>query len=177
MVIVDNNILSSLAKANRLDLLEKLFEEVRTTPEVMHEFRDEAIIGYEFVENVERVKTYSNNDERWLRIVPPTKQENEQKEKLTEKKEGISNADAECLSVALNRDEALLTDDFRLGKVAKQNGIDVYDLETFLLACVKQKILYKPDEAKETIKKIEEKDFYTFSESFIESFFKKIDLD
>ena len=107
----------------------------------------------------------------------PTKQENEQKEKLTEKKEGLSHADAECLSVALNRDEALLTDDFRLGKVAKQNGIDVYDLETFLLACVKQKILYKPDEAKETIKKIEEKDFYTFSESFIESFFKKIDLD
>ena len=52
MVIIDNNILSSLAKANRLDLLEKLFEEVRTTPEVMHEFRDEAIIGYEFVENI-----------------------------------------------------------------------------------------------------------------------------
>ncbi len=174
MVIVDNNILSSLAKIDRLDLLKKLFRNVKTVPAVINEFRDEAILGYDFVENIEDVKTYSKRNKKWLLVVSLTTEENSQKEELANEEIGIPHTDAECLSVALNRDEVLLTDDSRLGTVANQKGIDVYDLETFLLAIAKRGIISKPDEGKKIIEKIEEKDFYTFSESFKKNIYKEI---
>ncbi len=177
MVVVDNNILSSLAKADSLSLLKRFFKEAKTTPGVMHEFRDESIIGYDFVEKIDEVKTYSETNDRWLKVLSITNEENSQKEKLIEEETGISHTDAECLSVAKNRDDLLLTDDSRLGFLAVQNGIDVYDLETFLLASVKKGVISKREEARKVIKTIEGRDYYTFSESFIEKFFEKMEQD
>lgn len=170
MVIVDNNILSSLAKAEALELLKESFEKVQTTPEVIHEFRDESIIGFDFVQSIEDVKTYSNTTHGWLVIISLTREENKIKDKLAEEETGISHTDAECLSVALERDEILLTDDSKMGEIAIDRGIDVYDLETILLMSAKLGIVSNKEKGEEIIEKIEKRDYYTFSESFLDNF-------
>ncbi len=83
---------------------------------------------------------------------------------LTEK--GLSLADAECLSVAFNRDEILLTDDTHLGMKAKEMDVRVFDLETFLEVCALRKLVSSSDEAEKILSDLEEKDFHTFSENF-----------
>jgi len=175
MVIVDNNILSSLAKAEALELLKECFEKVQTTPEVIHEFRDESIIGFDFVQRIEDVKTYSNTTHRWLVIISLTKEENKLKDKLAEEENGISHTDAECLSVASERDEILLTDDSKMGEIAIDRGIDVYDLETILLISAKKRIVSTKEKGEKIIKKIEKTDYYTFSESFLEDFLSELE--
>ncbi|MBS3781874.1 MAG: hypothetical protein KGY66_04210 [Candidatus Thermoplasmatota archaeon] len=175
MVIVDNNILSSLAKAEALELLEKCFEKVQTTPEVIHEFRDESIIGFNFVQRIEDVKTYSKTTNRWLVIISLNREENKLKDKLAEEETGISHTDAECLSVALERDEILLTDDSKMGEIAIDKGIDVYDLETILLMSAKKRIVSDKEEGKKVIEKIEKKDYYIFSGSFLDNFLSELE--
>ena len=175
MVIVDNNILSSLAKADRLELLKGCFEEVQTTPEVIHEFRDESIIGFDFVKRIEYVKTYSDGNTGWLIVLSLTREENELKDKLIEEESGISHTDAECLSVALKRDKILLTDDSKMGEIAIDRGAEVYDLETLLLVSAKKGIISTRDEGKEIINQIEERDYYIFSEAFLDNFFSELE--
>lgn len=174
MVIVDNNILSSLAKADQLELLKGCFEQVQTTPDVIHEFRDESIIGFDFVERIEDVKTYSDGKSGWLIVLSLTREENGLKDKLIEEESGISHTDAECLSVALKRDEILLTDDSKMGKIAIDRGTEVYDLETFLLVSAKKGIISTKEEGKKIINQIEEKDYYIFSETFVENFLSEL---
>lgn len=48
MTLVDNNILSSLAKIDRLGLLESVFDSVGTTQSVLDELHRDAVAGYEF---------------------------------------------------------------------------------------------------------------------------------
>lgn len=72
MAVVDANILSSLAKVQRLDLLPALFGALSTPPEVMQELQHAAIAGFTFVEHIERVRTLGEaTASRWLRVVAP----------------------------------------------------------------------------------------------------------
>ncbi|GEM_PF-1622154 len=176
MVIVDNNILSSLAKADRLELLKECFKHIQTTPEVIHEFRDESIVGFDFVKRIEDVKTYSDKNARWLTVISLTREENELKDILIEEERGISHTDAECLSVALKRDEILLTDDSKMGEIAIERGVEVYDLETLLLLSAKRGIISTKEEGEKIMEKIEERDYYIFSEAFVDSFFSELEL-
>lgn len=165
MPVVDNNILSSLAKIKRLDLLKKFFGEVLTVPEVIREFEDEAVIGYDFPKEIHQRRTYREvNEDHWILVVSLSPKENENKERLIE--EGSAPADAECLSVSLNRNEILITDDTQLGEIAESKVVKVYDLETFLEACARRKIISSLEEVKEILSDLEEKDYYTFSEEF-----------
>ncbi len=165
MAVVDNNVLSSLAKIERLDLLDSFFEKVLTTPEILHELKSEEIAGYEFPSRIFSKQTYENKSEdKWILATDIESQEKKERDSLTEK--GLSLADSECLSVASNRDEVLLTDDTHLGEMAKEMGVRVFDLETFLEACAMRGLISSPDEAEEILSKLEEKDFYNFSEGF-----------
>lgn len=49
MVVVDNNVLSSLAKIQRLDYLPQIFDDVGTVSSVFDELHRDAVAGYEFV--------------------------------------------------------------------------------------------------------------------------------
>lgn len=176
MPVVDNNILSSLAKIKRLDLLKKFFGEILTVPEVIREFEDEAIIGYDFPKEIHQRRTYREvNKDHWILVVSLSPKENENKERLIE--EGLAPADAECLSVSLNRNEILLTDDTQLGEIAESKVIKVYDLETFLEACARRKIISNLSEMEEILKEIEGKDYYTFSEDFKDSIYSVFEKD
>lgn len=58
MVIVDNNVLSSLAKIERLTLLPEIFDEVATVSSVFEELHRDDVAGYEFVGRIDDVKGY-----------------------------------------------------------------------------------------------------------------------
>ncbi len=138
---------------------------------MIHEFRDESIIGFDFVQRIEDVKTYSNTTHGWLVIISLTSEENRLKDELAEKETGISQTDAECLSVALERDEILLTDDSKMGEIAIDKGIDVYDLETILLMSAKKGVVSTKEEGE----KIEKMDYYNFSEPFLDSLLSELE--
>jgi len=178
MVVVDNNILSSLAKTKNLELLVRFFEEVKTTPGVINEFRNEKIKGYRFTKRIDEVKSFGETtQEEWLLILNLTNEENKEKEKILDKDESIGIADAECLIAAKKRDEILLTDDTYLGKKAQSQGIEVFDLETFLEACVRKKIIDDHSYLKRVFEAIETKDYYIFSTDFKDRVFKILERD
>lgn len=58
MAIVDNNVLSALAKVERLDLLPAVFDEVGTPTAVLDELERARTAGYEFVDRVDAVTAY-----------------------------------------------------------------------------------------------------------------------
>lgn len=167
MALVDNNILSSLAKARNLSLLSEFFVEVKTTPEVIEEFRNEVMDGYKFVDRINEVKTFAETkEEGWLSVVSLTGGENRKKGKVLDSNESLGIADAKCLVVAEERNEILLTDDTYLGNKARSQGIKVYDLETFLEACVREEVIVDASHLRNILEEIEEKDYYSFSGGF-----------
>ena len=72
MVVVDNNVLSSLAKVERLDWLPAVFGTVTTTASVLDELHHDAVSGYGFVARIDAVKSYNDG---WLTITTPTENE------------------------------------------------------------------------------------------------------
>lgn len=167
MVVVDNNILSSLAKAKNLKLLFLFFDQVETTPGVIEELRDEKIQGYEFVGRIHEIKTFEETTEkRWLSVLSLTREENKKKEEILDLEQSLGATDVECLVVAEKRDKILLTDDTYLGREAKSRNIEAYDLESFLEASVRIGIIDNASDLKELLEKIEEKDYYSFAAGF-----------
>ena len=72
MTLVDNNVLSSLAKIERLTLLDSVFDEVATTPAVLDELHSDSVAGYEFVDRIDDLKSYNGG---WIQIRSPTDDE------------------------------------------------------------------------------------------------------
>ncbi|MFW6048464.1 MAG: hypothetical protein ACOC87_04150 [Candidatus Natronoplasma sp.] len=122
---------------------------------MIYEFRDESIIGFDFLKRIDDIKTYSKTSDGWLVIISLNREENKLKNELAEEETGISHTDAECLSVASERDEILLTDDSKMGEIAIDKGIDVYDLETILLMSAKKGIVSNKEKGEKVIEKIE----------------------
>ncbi|MDL0141613.1 hypothetical protein [Halobacterium salinarum] len=79
MAVVDNNILSSLAKIDRLTLLPSVFKTVETIPSVVNELDRAKVDGYDFVTRIDAVKSYNNG---WLEITAPTESELERADDL-----------------------------------------------------------------------------------------------
>lgn len=173
MVVVDNNILSSLAKVDRLELLSALFDTIYTTPEVMHEFRDERVAGFPFAERIEEIHTHGKPSEgRWLAVAIPNDRERDRAEALLE--EGIAPADSECLSLAEERGLTLITDDQHLGRVSRDVGVEVVDLETLILAAGYQGIFEDVAEGQSLLEALRERDFYVFSPGFEDRFLEQL---
>lgn len=174
MPVVDNNVLSSLAKIDRLDLLPFLFDSLFTTPEVMHEFRDERVAGFGFVEAIQEVHTYGKaTRDRWLVTTSPGEEELKQTEDLLEL--GLAPADAECLSIAKTRALLLATDDQHLGHVAMDHGVQVADLETLLLAAAHRGFFDRTREGRDLLVGLREEDYYVFSPNFEDAFLQALE--
>jgi len=95
MALVDSNILSSLAKIDRLDLLPSVFETVETPPSVIDELDRAEVDGYEFVSRIDAVKSYNDG---WLEIAVPTRTELELANDIVD--HALSSTDARCLAIA-----------------------------------------------------------------------------
>jgi len=160
MTIVDNNILSSLAKIDRLDLLDLLFDEVATTPSVLDELHRDEVSGYTFVDRIDAVKQYNGE---WLRVRSPTEAEIALTDDSVDA--SLSFTDAECIAIADSRAERLLTDDGHAGEIASQRtDVDVWDLSLFLEACVANGHIEDETDLETVIADLREMDHYRFSQ-------------
>lgn len=166
-ILVDNNILSSLAKTNKLDLLNQLFDTVYTIPAVLDELHHNQISSNQFVERIDTVKTYNGG---WLTVDSPSSHELELAEEIVD--HALSRVDAKCIAVAESREKPLLTDDSHVGQVCSQRGTSVWDLKLFIAACIQQSHLNE-EELKELITDLEEQDGYRFSEQDRDDLFNR----
>lgn len=72
MTLVDNNVLSALAKVERLDVLPAVFDEIETSAAVVAELERARAAGYEFVDRVDAVKSYNGG---WMDVYSATEDE------------------------------------------------------------------------------------------------------
>ncbi len=159
MVIVDNNILSALAKIDRLALLPKCFEEVSAPVSVFDELAKAEATDTSFVNTIELVKSYNGG---WLEIASPTEQELEAASRIRD--HALSSTDAQCIAVAIHREQRQLTDDRHVGTVAQQESVNVWDLVLLLQACIRFEVITGRDELSAIIEALAQKDNYQFSE-------------
>jgi predicted nucleic acid-binding protein len=161
MTLVDNNVLSSLAKIDRLELLNSLFKEVATTPSVLDELQSDKVSGYDFVNRIDDNKHYNSG---WLHIRSPTEQDIALTEGIVDA--SLSFTDAECIAIAERRGERLLTDDGHAGEIASQRGdIDVWDLALFIEGCVKKGLIKDEGQLNTLLQDLHQQDCYRFSQS------------
>ena len=170
MTLVDNNVLSSLAKIERLDLLAAVFDEVATTPAVLDELHSDSVAGYVFVDRIDDLKSYNGG---WLRVRSPTDDELALTDDIVD--ETLSFTDAECLAVAERRSERLLTDDAHLGTIAVQRGTtEVWDLLLFLETCVTDDHVETQDEMSTLLADLQAEDNYRFAQSDTERLYDSL---
>jgi predicted nucleic acid-binding protein len=159
MVVVDNNILSSLAKIDRLELLPDVFEQPGTVPSVIQELHHDDVAGYGFVAKIDEVKRYNDG---WLYIRSLSEAEVALAEQIVDT--SLSFTDAECIAVSEHRSDRLLTDDGHVGEIATQRGVEVWDLKLLLEAAVHKEIIETQAEIDDVTNRLREEDNYSFSE-------------
>jgi predicted nucleic acid-binding protein len=167
MVLVDNNVLSALAKIERLELLPVVFEDVVTPSAVVDELDRAAASGYEFTERIDAVKAY---DGGWLDVVTPTDDERQRADEV--RNHALSRTDAHCIAITDGRDWRLLTDDARVGTVANQRGVDVWDLALLLQAGIRIDVIETAAELSTIIEELERRDNYRFSDADRDALFE-----
>lgn len=169
MAIVDNNILSSLAKIERLSLLPDLFDEAATVPSVLDELHKDEIAGYGFVDRIDGVKGYRGG---WLQISTLTKAEIQLADEIVDAT--LAFTDAECIAAAENRDARLLTDDRHAGEIASQRGVEVWDLKLLLEAALVKNLIETEGELDSLIEDLHKKDGYRFSKDDRRNLFDRL---
>ncbi|GGN24146.1 hypothetical protein [Halarchaeum nitratireducens] len=157
-MLVDNNILSPLAKIERLELLPALFDQVGTVPSVLDELHRDEVAGYQFVERIDAVKSYRGG---WLQVYSPTESEVQLADDIINA--SLSFTDAECVAVAAARDERLLTDDGHAAEMASQRDVEVWDLKLLLEAALVKGHIETESELETVIDALRERDGYRFS--------------
>lgn len=169
MAVVDNNILSSLAKINRLEILDEVFEDVITTTSVLDELHKDELSGADFVDRIDKAKKYNDG---WLKITSLTEQEIQKAEKILDST--LSFTDAECISIAETRNTPLVTDDGHVGETALQRNIEVWDLKLLFQIAIKKQIIKDKDKLNRLIQDLQKKDYYKFSEKDKEDLYKTL---
>jgi predicted nucleic acid-binding protein len=172
MALVDNNILSSLAKIDRLDLLPSVFETVKTPPSVIDELDRAEVDGYKFVSRIDAVKLYNDG---WLEIAAPTRAELELADDIAD--HALSSTDARCLAIASQRDARLVTDDAHVGTRGKQLDVEVWDLVLLLQAAIHRDVIATSEGLSTLVDELREQDGYRFSEADRNSLFETVDKD
>jgi len=162
MTLIDTCVLSSIAKIDRFDLLRQSFEKILVTPSVVNEL--EEVGEAKFVRKIKEALYFEEIEEgKFIFVVSLSQKELQYAHKL-KTGYGLSIADSECIAVAKMRKMLLLSDDKYLGKMAINEEVEhVYDLLTFLEACIVKGIIQK-DELIEIVSLLKKRDFYEFSE-------------
>lgn len=173
MILLDTCILSSLAKIEKLNLLDILFRKhfCYITPLILKELNTNKIAGFKFVEKIEEMLSFTKTKNK-ICILSPESKELEQAYKLQDQY-NMSLVDCECIVLARSKNAILLTDDTKLGKVALKEGIQkVYDLKSLLEANIIEGKIKKREELEEIIECLRRRDYYLFSESDLEELFE-----
>jgi len=175
MILLDTCMLSSLAKIDRLSLLDILFRKhfCYITPSILQELNTNKIAGFKFVEKIEEMMSFTDAKNKICILLPESK-ELEQAYGL-QNTYNLSLVDCECIVLAKSRNAILLTDDTKLGKVAFEEGISkVYDLKSLLEANIVEGTINGRKELEEIIDCLRRKDNYLFSESDLDELFEYI---
>lgn len=170
MTIVDNNVLSALAKIERLEFLREVFEDVATPIAVVDELRRAQAAGYEFVPRIESVTSHRDG---WLDVVTPTETERRLADDIRD--HALSTTDAQCLAIASARDRRLLTDDAHVGTIGGQRDVAVWDLLLFLKVAIRRDVITNAAELSSSIQDLRQRDDYRFSDADEESLFEEFE--
>lgn len=169
MAVLDNNVLSSLAKIGRLELIEGIFDSPCVPPAVVGELRRDASAGYDYVERIDDVKRYRGG---WLRVLSPTEAEVELAEDIHD--HTLSFTDAVCIAVAESRDRRLLTDDGHVGEIASQRDVAVWDLRLVLEASIEAGFIESRDDLENILAALQDRDNYRFSSADRTALFERL---
>lgn len=167
MTVVDNNILSALAKIERLALLPSIFEAVGTPVAVIDELHRAEVAGYEFVERINARKSYNDG---WLEIISPTDAELRLAEDIRD--HALSTTDARCIAVASERDRPLLTDDGHVATIGQQRGVAVWDLVLLLKTAIRAEHIESANELSRVMEDLRYTDGYRFTSEDEETLFE-----
>ncbi|MFW6305174.1 MAG: hypothetical protein ACOC1V_05305 [Candidatus Saliniplasma sp.] len=153
-LILDTDILSSLAKIERLSLLQKVFpNRDRLIPTGVYEELEEAMeIGYEFPEMIFEFTEAVSLEGKELE---------EYKTQLTEMRK-LDKGELQCLIIAEKRGYIFLTNDNFARREGKSRGLKTYNLAEVVKAAHIAGELNE-GEVKDMIKALEEKDNFTFA--------------
>ena len=165
MILVDTCILSSLAKIDRLGLLEILFNKhfCYITPSVLKELDINKIAGFGFIDRIEEIVSFKEAKNKLCIFAPGTK-ELEQAYRLSEKYK-LSVTDCECIVLAKSKKAILLTDDSYLAKIALKEGVEkIFDLKSLIEACIIEGRIKQKSELNGIIESLRQKDNYVFSD-------------
>lgn len=172
MILIDTCILSSLAKIDRLSLLDILFKKhfCYITPSVLKELDTNKTAGFKFAEKIEAMVSFTEAKNK-ICVLSMELEEIEHAYKLMGRHK-LSLADCECIVLAKSKDAILLTDDTYLGKVAFNEGIKkIYDLKSLLEANIIHGKIKHRKELEEIIEILKQKDYYLFSEEDLRELF------
>ena len=150
-LVFDTDILSTFGKIRRLDLLKKLFPNVRFSvpSSVYNELLKARERGYEFVDYI--------IESGILEVTPLNREELEFLGKLREEQRSLGLGELEGISICKHREYILVTNDITAKKVCDQYGIKFVDLSMILKSLLEVKILMS-DELRALIDEIERKD-------------------
>jgi predicted nucleic acid-binding protein len=152
MILIDTCILSSLAKIDRLSLLDILFKKhsCYITPSVLNELNTNKTAGFKFVEKIETLVSFRDEKNKLCVLLPDSHELEEAYELKKQYKLGLK--DCECIVLAKSKNAILLTDDGYMGKVASQVGIEqLYDLKSLLEANIIEGMIKSRKELEEII--------------------------
>lgn len=135
MAVVDSSALIHLCRVGKLRLLNQFFDKIKITPDIHNEVKE----GVGAAEIEKGCKT-------WILIREPKTDEAEN----ISKSEGIEKADASIILLAKEGKDILISNDYALIAVAKSRGIECWWLTTFLLRCLRKKLVTR-EEAKQTL--------------------------
>ena len=164
--ILDTGFLSSLAKIDRLNLIkEEGF--VIISFEAYKEIKNAGNYGYEFANKILNQIAFSESDLsaiKWILVAHPKGEELEWCERLLKKYPHLDIADVECIILG-KRDPKyiLLIDDRDAREVARKEGLECFDIPSFLEVCILRKKISK-SELEEIFTLLKKKDFYEFNE-------------
>ncbi len=133
MALADASVLIPLARAGGLWLLKKLYKKIRVTELVAGELVAGRKTGSAELE--EAMNSWIRVEARW---------NNEKAAGLAEL-EGISRSDASLLLAAKESGEEIITNDYRVHRVAKAMNVKTLWLATIILICAKKKVIGKKE--------------------------------
>ena len=131
MAVVDSSVLIHLSRINKLSLLNTYFGKILTTQDIYDEVKSG--IGASEIEKASKI---------WIAIENP---KNSDEINNISKLEDIEKADSSLIVLAEEKKEILLSNDYALILVARSKGIECWWLTTFILRCLKKKIITKKE--------------------------------
>jgi predicted nucleic acid-binding protein len=149
VVILDTDVASVFAKIKRLELLKRLFSKHRIviTPEIYEELVTSLDYGYTFPLDIFR----------YFEVLYPSKEENEEYQRLLIEKRRLGKGELEAISICKHRGYVFSSIDSAALKFAEEDGVETIWLHP-ILRSLWESGLQSKDEVRNIITEIEKKD-------------------